>query len=165
MTDQTPTPAQPATQPVVKRFTVAASIIQHLINAQAGMLEKALMEGVMNSIDAGATQVDVTIDRQGFTVRDNGKGFKDIAEVDAYFGTFGFDHTTAEEAGKRTYGRFGIGRGQMWKFASTVWHTGPLLLDVNTRERGLDYIVTTAPKDAGGTVITGTFYQKGPRAP
>lgn len=150
-------PATPAT-PVAKRFGISTSLIRHLIDSQAGTLEKALMEAVMNAVDAGASQVDVTLNREGFTVRDNGRGFRNLDEVEAYFGTFGFDHDAPGEAGKRTYGRFGIGRGQMWKFATTRWHTNTLLLDVDIRTRGLDYIVTEGQPDADGTLITGTYY-------
>ncbi|GGR17151.1 ATP-binding protein [Deinococcus ruber] len=151
-------PSAPATQ--TRKFRVAPAIIRNLIERQAGTFEKALMENVMNAIDAGATRVHVTLDRHGYTVDDDGRGFASIHEIEQYFDTFGFEHEgNALQAG-RTYGTFGIGRGQQWNWASTEYrsHTFKMAVDIRS-ERGLDYLLEDGLQDHPGTVITGTFYE------
>ena len=149
------------TQPTPTRrtFSVSKSIIIQLIQAQAGSLGKALMENIMNGIDAGATRIDITLDRKGYTVQDNGKGFETHEHIQNYFAVFGFDHTTEEETGKRMYGEFGIGRGQQWHFASTIWRTRTFEMHVDIRAAGLDYDLREGLADEPGTTITGTFYE------
>lgn len=145
--------------PTQRSFTVSKSIIIHLIKSQAGTLGKALMECVMNGVDAGATRIDITLDRKGYVVQDNGHGFQTTQEIDAYFSVFGFDHDTEAEAGKRLYGQFGLGRGQQWNWARTRWRTRTFEMDVDIRARGLDYLLREQLPDEPGTTITGTFYE------
>lgn len=147
------------TTPTRRTFSVSKSIIIQLIQAQAGSLGKALMENVMNGIDAGATRIDITLDRKGYTVQDNGKGFETHEHIQNYFAVFGFDHGTEAEAGKRMYGEFGIGRGQQWHFASTIWRTRTFEMHVDIRAAGLDYDLREGLADEPGTTITGTFYE------
>jgi hypothetical protein len=145
--------------PTRRSFSVSKNIIIQLIAAQSGSLGKALMETIMNGIDAGATRIDITLDRKGYVVQDNGKGFQSSEEIEAYFAVFGFDHGTQEEAGKRLYGEFGIGRGQQWNFARTTWRTRTFEMHVDIRANGLDYDLREGLADEPGTTITGTFYE------
>ena len=148
------------TLPTTRRsFSVSKSIIIQLIAAQSGSLGKALMENVMNGIDAGATRIDITLNRKGYVVQDNGQGFETHEHIEAYFAVFGFDHATEEEAGKRMFGEFGIGRGQQWHFAHTTWRTRTFEMHVDIRANGLDYDLREGLADEPGTTITGTFYE------
>jgi hypothetical protein len=145
--------------PTRRSFSVSKHIIIQLIAAQSGSLGKALMETIMNGIDAGATRIDITLDRKGYIVQDNGTGFQSYEEIEAYFAVFGFDHATEAEAGKRLYGEFGIGRGQQWNFARTTWRTRTFEMHVDIRANGLDYDLHESLADEPGTTITGTFYE------
>ena len=122
-------------------FGVDPSIIRRLIERQAGSVEKAILEAVMNSIDAKATRID--IDFKGlkkFVVADNGPGFPSREAIMKRFGVFGFDHDEAEEkAVGRTFGKFGLGRGQLMAFARTQWDTNEFEIRVDTREKGLGF--------------------------
>ncbi len=131
------------------------TVIFHLIESQAGTLAKALTECVANSIDAHTTQVDITLDRDGFRITDNGIGLQTIAEIDKCFDTIGFVHDDRS----RVNGRFGLGRAQAWAFAATVWRTTTFSLDVNVRERGLDYLLTRDLPHQPGLDITARFYE------
>lgn len=128
-------------------FRMSPAAVMHMIKSQSGTLEKAIAEYVMNSADAKATAMTIDFVKgpggvTGIVVADNGCGFKSEKEIDERFGEFGFDHSTAEEqAVGRKYGRFGIGRGQMWAFGSTVWETNKFRLDVDVENRGLNYRV------------------------
>ena len=108
-----------------------AELLRSVIKKQAGTLGKAVLEGVMNSIDAGSTRVDVTIDALQVTIKDDGKGFKDRNEIDLFFKTFGQPHTE----GDARYGRFRMGRGQMFAFGKNHWKTGEfeMFVDIDTK--------------------------------
>lgn len=138
-----------------RRFTVSPSIIYSLIKAQAGTLAKGILECVMNSFDAGATSIDIELTRSKLVVADNGKGFKDQAEIEACFEVFGFEH----KEGDRKYGQFGIGRAQLWNFCSTVWRTNGFRMDVDIKHKGLDYDLTADPKPYSGLRIEGKLYE------
>lgn len=131
-----------STTTVKRTLTVAPDIIVHLINEQAGSLGKAILECVQNSVDAGATRVDVVVDENKLSVQDDGKGFTTIEEIQQYFDVFGFSH----EGLQKSFGKFGIGRGQLMSFAATQWRTNGFEMHVDIRKSGLDYdLVTNAP--------------------
>ena len=115
------------------QFTVSASIIRHLIERQAGTLDKAILELIMNGIDAGAERIEVVFeDDQHISVRDNGRGFRTRDEVEKHFADFGFDHDTKEERGYgRVNGRFGLGRSQIYGFGQSSWRTHTFRMDVD----------------------------------
>jgi len=110
-------------------FQMHHDLLRSVIKKQAGSLDKAILEGVMNSVDAGATSVDITINPLRVTITDNGKGFKDAQEIKDFFATFGTPH----KEGDATYGRFRMGRGQMFAFGINTWRTGTfkMLVDIN----------------------------------
>src|SRR5690606_17939145 len=94
-------------------------LLWSVIHRQAGTIGKGILEGVMNSVDAGATRCDIILDREHFSIEDDGKGFASDQEIEDFFETFGTPH----EEGDAKYGRFRMGRGQMMAFGMNVWHT------------------------------------------
>ena len=139
----------------VRTFTVSPAVIQHLIKSQAGTLGKAIAEAVINSVDAGATRIDIDLNSHAMIIRDDGHGFRTREEILATFEVFGFDHSAHD----RIHGRFGLGRGQQWNWASTVWKSNTFELDVDIRNRGLDYILRENCPHTKGVLIEGTFYE------
>lgn len=140
-----------------KGFAVDKNIIYPLIQAQAGTLSKAFLEYIMNSVDAGATSVSIDLANNSFVYNDNGKGFVNEKEIEDWFDVFGFPHD--DDKTKRTYGQFGIGRAQMWSFASTVWKTHNFIMDVDIKNKGLSYDFTKSKSKINGVNIEGTFYE------
>lgn len=138
----------------VENFTIDPNIIYSIISNQAGSLGKALLECVMNSVDAGATNVDIKIAKNTAVMTDDGKGFKSREEIREWFGKFGFFHAE----GVRKYGQFGLGRGQLWSFASTLWLTNSFSMDVDIKNRGLNYEVDEVSVPVKGTSIHAKFY-------
>jgi hypothetical protein len=130
------------------------AILYKFITSQAGSRGKAMMELVQNSIDAGATRVDITYTQDNFSVCDDGAGFGDEEQIHAHFGTFGTPHVD----GDARFGRFRLGRGQIMAFARTVWHTPGYQMDVDVKERGLNYILRPA-EHRTGVRITGEWYE------
>lgn len=128
-------------------------IIYHFIKSQAGSLGKAVMELAQNSIDAGASRIDITLGQKEFCIEDNGQGFGDAEDIHRNFGTFGTPH----EEGDSRFGRFRLGRGQIMAFAKTKWHSTGYVMDVDVQNRGLEYVLTVGPARTG-VKVEGTFY-------
>lgn len=138
---QTPTPS-------AHDFQMHPELLRSVIKKQAGSLDKALLEGIMNSIDAGAQRVNVTIEPLRVTINDDGRGFRDADEVREFFATFGTPHTD----GDATYGRFRMGRGQMFAFGINTWRTGTFKMDVDINKRLGFELETDLPQQIGCSI-------------
>ncbi len=137
-------------------FTLDPQIIHHVIYNQAGSIGKALIELIMNSIDAWATVVRITMTTTGFECWDDGKGFATRDDVLNYFGRFGTPH----QEGDATYGRFRLGRGQIMAHASTVWTSNAWKMSVDTKTMGYHYDLDDVDDPKPGCVIEGTWYER-----
>lgn len=146
-----------------KEFSVHPAIIYSIISKQASGLPKALLELAMNSVDAGASELSITLTENDFVFSDNGKGFKDIEEVESFFGTFGTPH----ESGDAFYGRYRLGRGQIFCYGKTKWFTKDICMDVDLnidpndmgQDAPLGYVITTGHDFHQGCKIVGEFYK------
>ncbi len=141
----------------VRRFSMHPKLLMDVITRQAGTLAKAILEGVMNSIDAGAKSCHVSITKDQVTVIDDGAGIKDRSSIERFFETFGQPH---DESEGKTYGAFRMGRGQMFAYGKNRWRTGKFEMDVDIKTRGLDYTLHTGPKiDRGCEVVIDLYRQ------
>ncbi|WP_019583815.1 ATP-binding protein [Thioalkalivibrio sp. ALE16] len=138
-----------------RKIEVGSQLIYHTIVSQAGSFDKALLEFVMNSVDAHATEMTIEMDRHGFRVEDNGKGIQRIHDVETCLGTLGFDHDDTEG---RVFGKFGAGRAQAWAFAPTCMRTGTYQMDVDIKKFGLEYELLEDRDPVDGFQVSGTFY-------
>lgn len=142
--------------PVQKReFRLDKHALTSLIQAQAGSVEKALLEAVANAIDANASQVELTVSPTHISITDNGRGFASIEEIDKFFDTFGFDHSQLD----RKVGRFGVGRGQLFHFGKNLWTTHGHTMAVDTRSDGFGYDLGEAESPHKGVKIEIELYQ------
>jgi hypothetical protein len=137
-----------------RRFGMHQNLLYDVILRQAGTLQKAILEGVMNAIDAGATRCDVAIDGYHFSVCDDGHGFQSRREIEDFFETFGSPH----EEGDATYGRFRMGRGQMMAFGKNTWRSRTFEMKVDIKHDGLDYDLYEHQDDFSGTRIDVDLY-------
>lgn len=137
-----------------RKFSVHPQMIYSLIKAQAGTLSKACLEGVMNSVDSLSSTVWIDIDAEKIIIKDDGHGFRSLAEIEECFEVFGFPH----EEGARMYGQFGIGRAQLWSFSSAIWRTNTFMMDVDIKNRGLDYKLLENQDQVNGLTIVSRFY-------
>lgn len=135
-----------------RQLTLHPLAIHTFIKAQAGSLGKALSEAVMNSVDAFADRVEIDVRPNRFVIKDNGQGFQNKEEIAAWFETLGFPH---DEGNHRTFGKFGMGRAQMWAFARTTWRSNEFIMDVDVQTKGLDYSLTLSANSVKGTIIEG----------
>ena len=144
------------------QFQVSQSIIGHLVERQAGSIEKAILETVTNGIDAKATRITIDFDGRGrVVIADNGHGFDSRASVEKHFAIFGFSHdSTEEQAREREIGRFGLGRGQLMSFAKTKWETNQFEMNVDIRQHGLVFrLVQQQRPTYSGCRITAELYR------
>lgn len=107
-------------------FAIHPAVIRQLIENQAGTLSKAVLEGVMNGVDAmvdrkgkDKPRVDITLEFDHVIIRDNGRGFTSREEILDVFRVFGLPQTAT-----KTYGRFRIGRGQLFAQGRTTYTSG-----------------------------------------
>jgi len=138
-------------------FKMAPELLYHVIHSQAGSQAKAILELIMNSIDAGGDGVTIDINQKGFKVVDSGKGFTSMQEIERFFETFGTPH----KEGDATYGKFRMGRGQIFAFSHNFWHTGAFKMAVDIKNKGLEYELHDDPNDQyDGCSIEGVWYDK-----
>ena len=108
-------------------FQMHPDLLRSVIRKQAGSLDKAILEAVMNSIDAGSSSVNIQLLTDKVIITDDGRGFRDAQEIQDFFATFGTPH----KEGDATYGKFRMGRGQMFAFGKNTWRTGTFQMDVD----------------------------------
>lgn len=145
----------------IRTFKAAPALIFDTIKRQAGTLSKGVLELVMNSADAGATEVHITMDYTTVVVSDDGKGFQKRQQIEDFFETFGTPHAR-NEAGVSTDARFGtfrIGRGQIFAFSRSVWRSGPFEMDVDVNLCGLEYKLKDNLGLRKGCLITNHLYE------
>lgn len=134
---------------------MAPKLLYDVITRQAGSIEKAWLEAVMNSVDAGATKVEFCISPDQTIITDDGKGMTK-EEVIKFFEVFGAPLERGEE---KTYGEFRMGRGQLFAFGINKWITKTNLMSVDIKNKGLNYSL----EDNGnfdGCKITIQHYKK-----
>lgn len=120
------------------RFTAHDALLLSVMREQAGTLAKAVQEGVMNSIDAGARRIEITATSSRLEIRDDGNGFASEDAILQCFAIFGLPQDEQERMSK-TYGHFRMGRGQLFHYGRNVWWTNTYSMLVDLDTRGLDY--------------------------
>lgn len=125
-----------------RRFQIHRKIIYDLIFRQAGSLSKAVLEGVMNSVDAKAKTCRVSLTPTHVTIEDDGKGFESAEQIHEWFEVLGQPHDASE--GKR-FGQFRIGRGQLFAYGRNVWETREHAMLVDAKGDGDAYDLVTLP--------------------
>jgi len=111
-----------------RKFRQDPNLLKQVIMSQAGTLWKAVLEGVMNAVDAGASRLEIMASQTDIHLVDNGRGFRTNEEIEEYFEVFGKPHTADEG---KTYGRFRMGRGQLFAYGHNHWRSGKFSMDVN----------------------------------
>jgi len=138
-----------------RTFKMHDKLLLDVIQKQAGSIQKAVLEGVMNSIEAGATKVDVSVEATRIRIVDDGRGFQSRQEIELFFETFGQPHTESEN---KRWAQFRMGRGQLFAFGRNEWRTGSHIMLVDIHQR-LGYDLQSAPKPFPGCSITIDLYE------
>jgi hypothetical protein len=117
------------------------NLLMDVIKRQAGTLDKAILEGVMNSVEAGASRVDIEFKgeegKQAYlSISDDGKGITTKEELIHHFETFGTPH---EDNENKYWAQFRMGRGQLFAFGKNTWRTSHFKMTVDIENNGLSY--------------------------
>lgn len=145
-----------STQTEKREFTLDRNAISILIQAQAGSLQKAILEAVANALDAGASKVKVNLSAKRVVIEDDGRGFRSKEELGEFFDRFGFDHSQLD----RKVGRFGVGRGQLFHFGRNLWTTNGFTMDVDTKKDMFGYELGVAKNPHKGVRIEIDLYEE-----
>lgn len=140
-----------------RSFRMHAQLLYSVIQRQAGTLSKAILEGVMNAVDAGAKTILLSVGPHEIHISDDGKGFSNRHEIEAFFETFGEPHDQSEH---KVYGQFRMGRGQMFAFGANTWHTGEFEMVVDIKSKGLEYELQEKLVPYAGCHIDIDLYQE-----
>ena len=127
-----------------RKLQMHRKLLLDTINRQAGSLEKAVLEGVMNSIEAESPEVIIGFTEEDgiakLSIHDSGIGIETKDDLIAHFETFGTPH---EESENTHWKQFRMGRGQMFSFGINVWRTATFKMTVDIADGGgdLSYIL------------------------
>lgn len=141
----------------IRSFDVDKDIIWSLVFKQSKSLPGSVVELIQNSFDAGAKSVHLNLTENGFTIKDDGKGFKSRKEIESWFEVFGYSGRGVEED---KFGRFRMGRGQIMGQAKTVWKSGEFQMSVDVKNQGLNYMLSSSLEPTDGCCISGEWYEK-----
>lgn len=142
-----------------RQIRMHSALIFDIIFRQAGTLQKAILEGVMNSVDAGAKRCDITIDEKFVTITDDGRGFRTKQEIEDWFEQVGNPHTDEEKA-EKTYGRFRMGRCQLFAYGINVWDTNKFRMEVDAKVRGIEYELSASTAGVRGCRVQVELYDQ-----
>ncbi len=155
-----------AVELVTSRLVADENLLIHTIKRQAGTLQKAVLEGAMNSIESGATRVDITLDTNGvgegeagakLVISDDGCGISTDQELANHFERFGTPH---EESEDKIWAEFRMGRAQLFCFGRNVWRTATyrMIVDIETPP-ALSYDLEKGLRKVKGTRIEIDLYK------
>jgi len=98
-------------------FQASKGLVKKVARKQSGVIEKAWLEAVMNSVDAGADLIELRIEETWSDISDDGESMASD-EIKTYFEQFGLEDEDIED---KEFGKFRIGRGQIFNFGLNVW--------------------------------------------
>ena len=134
-----------------RKLVAHEKLLIDVIKRQAGSLKKAILEGTMNSVEAGATEIDINFmaERSSLeqleaknpspallSIYDDGIGIQTKEELVKHFETFGQPHEANENV---IWKQFRMGRGQMFAFGKNNWRTSTFQMMVDVDNMELDY--------------------------
>lgn len=129
-------------------FNIHMSLIRDLIHRQAGTVERAGAELVMNGLDAQARRIDIDLSDTRLLVTDDGVGLPDDeTEMRRVFMTLGAPHER-DAQGRSTDARFGsfrIGRLQALAWGECRWLSGLWDLRANIKDESTELGMTITP--------------------
>lgn len=155
-----------------REFQATQGLLKDVMTKQAGSPEKAVLEAVMNSIDAGASWINVEVSSDHLAITDDGDGMLE-KEIQEYFEKFGLKD---DDQADKEFSEFRMGRGQIFSFGQNLWHTGDkyLVVDLQNDEStvvvngntetvdtsGLSYVPLEAEEERDGCRIEVKLYNE-----
>lgn len=168
-----------------RKFQATEGLLHDVMRKQSGVIEKAYLEALMNSVDANATEFNLEITETESTISDDGDSMTK-EEVEKYFEQFGLKDSDIQD---KEFGKFRMGRGQIFNFGVNIWRAKENYMVINLDEdvtevdlpdctdstdnsiiesdgsaytldtEGLSYAMLDAEKHSGGVTIEVQHYQ------
>ena len=150
-----------------RKLVAHEKLLIDVIKRQAGSLKKAILEGTMNSVEAGATEIDINFmaerskDKNNpspafLSIYDDGIGIRTKEELASHFETFGQPHESSENV---IWKQFRMGRGQMFVFGKNTWRTATFKMEVDVDAMELDYHLQDGLEHVDGCNIDIELYK------
>lgn len=141
-------------------FEMDGNLLLNVIKRQAGSLHKAVLEGVMNGIEAGASAINMRYNPDKghgqLIISDNGRGIADEHEVERWFKRFGTEHDSTEN---KIWAEFRMGRGQLFAFGVNRWRTATFEFIIDIKQWGTRFKWRKNLKHVDGCHITIDLYE------
>lgn len=126
-------------------FESTEGLIRKVITKQSASLSKAVLEAIMNSVDANASSVSVQIEEDHISIEDDGDSMTK-SDIVTYFEQFGLDDQDIED---KDFGKFRMGRGQIFNFGVNVWRALEhyMVISINDDQVEVELPQCTSPDD------------------
>lgn len=100
-----------------RNFKATEGLLKDVMTKQAGVIEKAWLEALMNGVDADASHIEFNITDDRTKYSDDGNNMTE-SEIQKYFEQFGYKDSDIED---KEFGKFRMGRGQIFNFGTNIW--------------------------------------------
>lgn len=100
-----------------RKFQATEGLLHDVMRKQSGVIWKAWLEALMNSVDANASEFRLTAEETYSHISDDGDSMTK-EEVEKYFEQFGLKDSDIED---KDFGKFRMGRGQIFNFGKNIW--------------------------------------------
>lgn len=137
-------------------FQATEGLLHDVMRKQSGVIEKAWLEALMNSVDADATEFNLTAEPTFTTISDDGDSM-DQDEIERYFEHFGLK---ADDITDKEFGKFRMGRGQIFNFGVNVWRAREnyMVVSLDDEETAVNLEDCTASDDECIVDRDGDYY-------
>lgn len=148
-------------QSEIRTLSMHEALLLRVIRDQACTLEKAILEGSMNSREAGSEEVRISYQTGGkfnsgiITIADDGVGISTEEELVMHFEKFGTPH---EDSECKTWARFRMGRGQLFAYGKNTWRTATFEMIIDIKHKGSQYELRRGLPHVKGTTIQVELY-------
>lgn len=142
-----------------RSFSMHQNLLWDVIERQRGDVSGALMECVTNSIEAGATSCNITVEPTRIVVEDDGRGFATRQEIEAYFEVFG--KSDERKAASTKWAAFSMGRAQAWCWGRTTYRTRTfeMVVDLRSCTGEIAYTLVEGLEDRAGCRVEIELYE------
>lgn len=137
-------------------FQATEGLLHDVMRKQSGVIEKAWLEALMNSVDANASEFRLMVDEEQSVIEDDGDSMTE-AEVEKYFTQFGLKDSDITE---KEFGKFRMGRGQIFNFGTNVWRArnNYMVVDLDNETTTVDLPECNVQEDDGVVDVDGETY-------
>lgn len=139
-----------------KSFKATQGMLRDVMTKQSGVIQKAWLEALMNGVDAEANQINFNITPAVTQYSDDGNSMVED-EIEEYFEKFGLKDEDIED---KEFGKFRMGRGQIFNFGVNIWRARQnyMVVSIHTEDATVMLDDCTASDDESIIEFDGNEY-------